>query len=146
VKLSSVLVVCTGNICRSPLAEAWLQAEAPSGIKIESAGVGALVGHRADPMAIEVGKDNGLDLSKHKARQIEFGMLESFDLILTMELAHRNHLISIAPWATGKIWRWGHHENLDVPDPYRKEIEHFMSSFSIISRLGQNWLNLLKAL
>jgi protein-tyrosine phosphatase len=105
-----------------------------------------LVGHGADPLAIEVGRNHGLDLANHKARQIDFGMLEEFDLILTMELAHRNHLISIAPWATGKIWRWGHHETFDVPDPYRNGIDQFRNSFAIISRLGQNWLNLLKAL
>lgn len=139
-----VLVVCTGNICRSPLAEAWLQGAWGAAAQVESAGTGALVGHAADPFAIQVAALSGLDLSSHRARQVDLKMLRTADLVLAMEASHRDFLIRMAPWATGKVWRFGQREGLDIEDPYRCALDKFESVFQSIQRQGQNWLSFVK--
>lgn len=143
-KVKRVLVVCTGNICRSPLAEAWLQNVWGSAAHVESAGTGALVGHTADPLAIQVAAFAGLDLSSHRARQVDLKMLRTADLVLAMEASHRDFLIRMAPWATGKVWRFGQRDGLDIEDPYRCSLDKFESVFQSIQRQGQNWLSFVK--
>lgn len=64
----SILVVCTGNICRSPIGEYILRRELPNK-KIDSAGTGALVGKNADPKAIKIAAEHGIDLKEHKGQQ-----------------------------------------------------------------------------
>src|SRR5690554_2398694 len=78
-----ILVLCTGNICRSPVAEAMFKAGLP-GKAVESAGLGALVDHPTDPSAAELAQQAGLDVSQHKARQATTAMFRNVDLILVM--------------------------------------------------------------
>ena len=80
----NVLVVCVGNICRSPTGERLLQAALP-GKHISSAGVAALVGHAADEVASGVATDNGLSLAGHSARQLTRALCQQADLILVMK-------------------------------------------------------------
>lgn len=138
--MKHLLVVCMGNICRSPLAQAWFQSRLGENASVESAGIGALVGQPADPLAIEVGLADGLDLSGHRARQITPQMIRDADLVLVMEKRQRDHLIQLAPWATGKIWRIGHTQGQDVGDPYRLGRESFEVTYHTITSLGQAWL------
>src|SRR3546814_5479400 len=91
----NILIVCVGNICRSPTAEA-LFAHRLSGqdLTISSAGIGALVGNPMDKTAHEVLQDNGLELPAHCARQVDSHMLHQADLILAMEHSHIQHIRS----------------------------------------------------
>ena len=79
----NILVVCVGNICRSPMAEALLKQRFPEK-NIDSAGVGALVGHSADPAAIEIMQAQNIDISTHVAKQIDEKLAQKADLIFTM--------------------------------------------------------------
>lgn len=142
--IRSLLVVCTGNICRSPLGEVWFRRELP-GIAVSSAGLGALVGAPADPHAIAVAQAHGLDLSAHVARQITPEMVRDNDLILVMEQAQRDQLLKLAPWATGKVWRMGHHARQDIQDPYQRGRTSFEIAFHAISSLGRDWFPLATA-
>ena len=63
----SILVVCTGNICRSPIAERFLRHALP-GMKIDSAGTGALIGHEADESAVKIAALHGLSLDGHEGQ------------------------------------------------------------------------------
>lgn len=99
-----------------------------------------MVGMKADPLAIEVGRGHGLDLEPHIARQVTPTMLRDADLVLAMEGGHRHALLEIAPWAQGKVWRFGHTSNEDVADPYGFDREVFESVFRNIARLGATWL------
>ena len=81
---NSILIVCTGNICRSPIGERLFQHYLDSK-KIDSAGVGALVGHAADEMASTVSKNHGLSLDGHKGKQFDSNLARQYDLILVME-------------------------------------------------------------
>jgi len=94
-----VLTVCTGNVCRSPLAEALLRERlAPLDIRVRSAGTRALIGSAMTPEAQRLATDNGVqDAESHRARLLTEGLLESPDLIFAMSREHRRHIVDLAP-------------------------------------------------
>lgn len=117
--VSSILCVCTGNICRSPVAEAALRAALP-GRRVSSAGLHALVGHGIDADSAAAARQRGIPLSDHTAQQFTTRIGEETDLILVMDHSHRAEIA--ARWAqfSGKTMLLGHFENgKDIPDPYR---------------------------
>ncbi len=134
--LDRVLIVCVGNICRSPMAEAMLRAKIRHrpGFQVSSAGVGALVGHPADPMAVELMAARGIDITGHRARQVTPEMLAAVDLVLVMEKGHQDEVHRMAPQSRGKVHRLGRFGNFDVPDPYRRDRAAFEDALSLIER------------
>lgn len=133
-------MVCTGNICRSPLAEALLVKHAP-GMKVTSAGVGALIGHPADPHAITVGEQQGLDLSAHRARQINAEIASSHDLILVMETGQSKWITERLPQTRGRVFLLGHWTDKQaVPDPYRLSLDDFQNIYKTIETQLDGWL------
>lgn len=143
---NSVLVVCTGNICRSPIGERILKQLLPT-MQVDSAGTAALIDHNADNSAIKIAKKHGISLEGHKGKQFTAKLARNYDLILAMEKIHINQIEKIAPEARGKTMLFGHWlENRDIPDPYRKSDEAFASVFVLIQRSSQLWVEkLIKA-
>jgi protein-tyrosine-phosphatase len=91
--MTHVLLVCTGNICRSPLAEALLRREVAARhleVEVSSAGTGAWDGAPASEGAYLVGLEHDLDLSAHRARMLTRDVIKRADLILTMAHGSRN--------------------------------------------------------
>ncbi|EKZ6357084.1 TPA: protein tyrosine phosphatase [Klebsiella aerogenes] len=139
----SILVVCTGNICRSPIGERLIKAKRP-GIKVDSAGTGALVGHKADESAIRVAEINGLSLDGHLGKQFTQKLASQYGLILVMEKRHIEHIDRIAPEARGKVMLFGHWLNQqEIPDPYRKSDEAFSYVFQLLNKASQLWVEKL---
>ena len=141
--IRNVIVICTGNICRSPIGEGLLRARAP-GLNVSSAGVGAMVGWPADPLSLEVMTANGHDLSAHKARQLTRAMLAETDLVLTLDQGHSHWVNLRFPEYRGKvhkILRW--RDNADVPDPYRMPREAFEESYRLIEQGVDDWIKRL---
>ncbi len=135
----SILVVCTGNICCSPMGERYLQSLLPNK-KIDSAGTGALVGHEADPTASRIAQNYGISLSNHCAKQFTSTLGRKYDLILAMEKEHIEKISQIAPEVRGKTMLFGHWaEYKDIPDPYRKSEEVFTLIFELIKQSGDIW-------
>lgn len=100
-------MVCTGNICRSPMAERLLAAHAArfgADVDVRSAGVRAVVGNPAEPEAVTVMARRSIDLADHVARQITPGLLDGADLVLTMEGAHVVELVSSSPERFGRVF------------------------------------------
>lgn len=97
----SILVVCTGNICRSPIGERYLRGAMPDK-KIDSAGTGALIDHSADESAIKIAAQHDISLEGHKARQFTSAMARQYDLILAMDKSHIEQIGKIAPEVRGK--------------------------------------------
>lgn len=141
----SILVVCTGNICRSPIGERYLQVALPTK-RINSAGTGALVNHAADASAMKVAEQHGLSLEGHSGRQFTSALARQYDLILVMERSHIEQIGNIAPEARGKIMLFGHWLNQrEIPDPYRKSDEAFLSVYKLIEQAGKLWAEKLGA-
>ncbi|MDT4310050.1 protein tyrosine phosphatase [Klebsiella aerogenes] len=135
----SILVICTGNICRSPIGERILRSIFPDK-KIDSAGVGALVGHAADTSAIRVASNHGISLEGHKAIQFTSSLGRQYDLLLVMETEHLEQVSRIAPEVRGKTMLLGHWlQGKEIPDPYRKSDEAFESVYRLIDQSCQHW-------
>lgn len=101
-----ILAVCTGNICRSPLAEQLLRARlAPLDVTVESAGVGALVGEGMPEPALDLATRLGVtDAASHVARQVTVDLVRSADLVLAMSREHRRALVELTPAVTRKTF------------------------------------------
>jgi len=136
---NNILVVCIGNICRSPMAEALLKARAPAGVIIHSAGIGALVGEPADPASVKLMQQRGIDITAHRARQLSSAMLQQAELILVMEDGHQKHIHSLSPAARGKVHCLGKWENHQISDPYKTSPEYFASILVLIEQGVDAW-------
>ena len=142
---NDILVLCTGNICRSPVAEAMLKAHLPDK-HVESAGLGALVDHSADPLATELAERAGLNVRDHRARQVTTEHLRRADLILVMSESQRAQVRSQDPAVAGKTMLIGHWlpGKPDIPDPYRKSREAFEHVHEMLANSVESWLPKLK--
>ena len=127
-----ILVVCTGNICRSPMAAGLLQqrlaAEGLAGqYQVQSAGTWAVVGRPAAAYAQQVMAGRGIDISAHRARDIDAAMVAEADLILVMTEAHREALLAEFPEARTKTFLLSEmvDQRYDIADPYGSSMMHF---------------------
>jgi len=141
---SSVLMVCVGNICRSPMAEALLIDRLSdsnySRINIASAGVGALVGHEADATAKELMTEKNIDVSMHRARQLNTELISEYDLILVMEKGHINAVHNIVPSSKGKVHLLGKWSDFEISDPYMQPRREFEVALELIERGVDEWV------
>ncbi|SAL70424.1 protein tyrosine phosphatase [Caballeronia cordobensis] len=140
--IRSVLMVCEGNICRSPLAAAML-AQALPDLEVDSAGTHALVGAPAAAHAIDLMRERGIGLSGHVARTVNLQMMRSHDLILVMTLGQRDELLARFPFARGRVYRLLHDAQDDVADPYRQDRAAFEASLVQIEGGVRYWLDRL---
>ncbi|ANF26851.1 low molecular weight protein-tyrosine-phosphatase [Stutzerimonas stutzeri] len=142
----NILIVCVGNICRSPAAEAMLAHKLEGkGLTISSAGIGALVGNPMDKTAHEVLNDHGVEHTSHRARQVDSEMLHRADLILVMEQSHVQHIRQIAPEVHGKTFLLGKWlDDTEIPDPYRQSKPAFEHVHSLLTQSVESWLPYLK--
>ena len=139
----SILVVCVGNICRSPTGQLLLDArlrERGADIVVSSAGLGALVGHAMAPQAAALVEKEGIDSSVHTARQLTNEIIAENDLILVMERSHMDGVFNIDPGARGKTMLLGKWlDDREIPDPYRQSDEMFERVFQLISTSCGKW-------
>ena len=143
--MKHILVLCIGNICRSPIAEALLKQRFPDK-QIWSAGLGALVGKPADPLSVEVAAAHGLDLSTHRAQQVASWMCQSAELILVMEQDHKAQLEKQFPLVRGKAFRLGEPGQFDIADPYRQPKDAFEAAYSAIALGVSQWATRIRQL
>lgn len=142
-QFSHLLIVCTGNVCRSPVAEALLRARLPQ-LTIESAGLGALVGQGVEPLARALAEGDGLDVSRHKARQVTQEMIQQADLVLVMSEGQRLAMAKLESAAIGKTLLFGRWlddggKGEEIPDPYHKSREAFGHVHRQLVRAADAW-------
>ena len=138
----NILFICTGNTCRSPLAEALMRRELEEReevpITVGSAGTGALDGTPASEGSYLVGLENGLDLSSHRARQLTRDMVDQTDLVLAMG---RNHQLRVeALGGEGKTFLLGTYagaddEEAEVADPFGADLEEYRTTYRELAQL-----------
>lgn len=140
----NILIVCHGNICRSPAAEGLLKNKLGGRVNINSAGLGAVVNSPAEKRIQKILLDNGCDISAHRAVQLDKGMLRESDLILVMEQAHVEAITEMAPECRGKTKFLSHWDGRkEVPDPYNKSDEVVNISLDLIYKSVNSWLKYL---
>ncbi|WP_394366824.1 low molecular weight protein-tyrosine-phosphatase [Mesoterricola silvestris] len=142
-RVTSVLVVCEGNHCRSPMAEALLRSGAGPGVEVGSAGLSALEGLPADGDAQRLMAERGLDLSAHRGRQFTPALAMAADLILVMDERQKRDCEKKAPRVRGRVFLLGHWqppESREIPDPYRRGPEAFRRALDQIQLSVGDWL------
>lgn len=137
-----ILMVCLGNICRSPLAESILSSKLPkTDFIVDSAGTGHWhIGKQPDPRSIEVADKNGLDITYQKGRQITQRDFSQFDLIYTMDLSVHKEVLEMAPDEASRekvimiLNEIFPGENMDVPDPYYGQQNGFEMVYKMLDQ------------
>lgn len=108
--VAEILVVCTGNICRSPLAEVLLREEArrrlgrDAPVRVRSVGVHGLDGRPAVPQMLDEATSRGADLSAHRAAAVRPDDVHGADLVLAMTESHRRRLLQMVPAANERVF------------------------------------------
>lgn len=139
-----VLFVCTANICRTPMAEYYLnRLVKKEGLEeliiVESAGTWAMEGMPAAENSLLVCAEEGLDLSNHRSQPIDLYMMKQSDLVLCMSIDHKYDLSQIFPHLKDKIFTLKEYNNKNTPqsisiaDPYSRSIENYQETYKLIT-------------
>lgn len=138
-----ILIVCTGNICRSPVAAAMLQ-QGLTDIEVKSAGLAAGQGG-VEPRIAALAKADGYDLSQHQAKPVDRNLLANADLVLVMSAKQRQLIARTWPEMLGKtllfgMWRTDKPiDDRDIPDPYQRSDEVCQLVYDTIKTASFAW-------
>lgn len=153
--MTRILLVCTGNTCRSPMAEAlflkMLQERADEieqEIEIGSAGLYTMNDLPASEEAIKIMKREGLDITGHRSRVLDVTMLDDADLVLTMGSSHRDDIRERFPDTERRVYTLGEYagfDGLDIQDPIGGGLEAYQQCARQLKEiLSRVWYNILQ--
>lgn len=137
----NVLVVCAGNICRSPTGEHLLRRSlTQTGIQVSSAGLIAVVGHPLERHALATLQRHGQAPREHQARQLTPQLLQASDLVLVMEHRQLQDVIRLSPVSRGKTFLLGKWQSeREILDPYRRGTAAFEHAYALIEEGVKAW-------
>ena len=147
-----ILMVCLGNVCRSPLAEGILASKLPKDkFFVDSAGTGDYhVGKQPDVRSIAVAKKNGIDITKQKARQFSEKDFEDFDYIYAMDHSNQQDILELTNTPSHEkkvnliLNELFPSENVDVPDPYFGVENGFINVYQLLDEVCEVIANKLQ--
>ena len=139
---TKILMVCLGNICRSPLAEGILQSKLPKDkFEVDSAGTGGWhAGEQPDKRSISTAKNRGLDISNQRARQFKASDFDSFDYIYVMDMSNYKNVVALSQNDSQKqkvkliLNELFPDENVEVPDPYYGRQDGFEQVYDMLDK------------
>lgn len=136
-----ILMVCLGNICRSPLAEGIMKTKVPDNFVVDSAGTISLhEGEHPDKRAVKTAANHNIDISKQKSRPITRRDFEIFDKIYCMDIDVFEDVVSKTKSEEERkkvalfLEVLGDHENAEVPDPYWGDMKDFENVFQLLDK------------
>nr|ELR5266665.1 protein tyrosine phosphatase [Providencia rettgeri] len=136
---NNILVVCMGNICRSPTGERLLQAHFPNK-KIHSAGIITKDNRPAYDSAIRIAQQHDLCLDNHQSRRLTSELCKEADLILVMENDHIDRIHQQFPETRGKVMLFGQWLNkTEIPDPHKRSDEMFEHVYQLMEKAVIQW-------
>jgi len=144
-----VLVICTGNICRSPIFAGLMQHQLGcsllSGVQVTSAGTNADPGLPPTAEMVQIAAEWGINISQHRSQQVTVDLVKTTDLILVSEPRHREIILMLDPSLGNRIRLAGETTDLDsIPDPYSESVETYRTVAAIIRRAAGGWVEELK--
>lgn len=131
-----ILMVCLGNICRSPLAEGIMRSKLTTDYYIDSAGTGGWhAGEAPDKRSIQTAQNHGIDISKQSARKFSITDFDTFDVIFVMDQSNYKDVINLAPneAAKSKVQLLLNNSK-EVPDPYYGTLEDFEQVYQLLNQ------------
>jgi protein arginine phosphatase len=136
--MKRILFVCTGNTCRSPMAEAILKSKKIDGLEVKSAGVYAATGSEASANAKKVLEENQIE-HNHLSNMLTFESVHWADLILTMTFSHKNTILQQYPEIAGKVFTLkeftGEQYDVDVVDPFGGSVAIYQETYQELDKL-----------
>lgn len=147
----NILLVCTGNTCRSPMAQAlladiWQKEPRKKQLNLRSAGVFTFDDMTASPEAIQVMQESNIDISDHKSRQVTEELVASADLILTMTESHRQQMLEIFPQYAPIIHTItayiGHDD--EVADPFGQGLDAYYDTLEQLAAIMEQLVDKLE--
>lgn len=136
-----ILMVCLGNICRSPLAEGILRSKLSENFIVDSAGTGGWhAGELPDKRSIAIARLKGLDISNQRARQFKISDFTTFDHIFVMDNTNYKEVLALAPNEATKskvkliLNEISPNDNVDVPDPYYGGVDGFENVYNMLDQ------------
>ncbi len=132
-----ILFICTGNTCRSPMAEGLAKEMFGTSVQISSAGMDAYGGESANTKALQVLKEQNVDLSRHRSRRISVELMSDVDWIIPMTQAQEEALNRFFPQYSHKtryLGAWGDRKR-DVNDPWSGSLEVYRQTAHEIREL-----------
>lgn len=142
--ISQILIVCVGNICRSPMGEAMLKqaldVKDGNNIQVSSAGLNALVGYPPSEISQRLMTNRKIDISTYRARQLTEKLISEVDLILVMEMEQKKWIEAQNPIARGKVYRLGEWSNIEIPDPIGQSDRFFENVLLLIDKGVADWI------
>ena len=148
---SKILMVCLGNICRSPLAEGIMRSKLSEDFIVDSAGTGGWhAGELPDKRSISTAKGRGLDITNQRARQFKKSDFDTFDYIFVMDNSNYKDVLALAPNEVAKskvkliLNEIFPGENVDVPDPYYGGQDGFENVFDMLDQACEEIARKLK--